>query len=383
MNHTGCGIAWKAIGSARGRVRVSRYPPNYGKLTRQGLDLPAKECAPKGVEFESLAFRQNLRLLCSRRFRHDWAEQIYKYLMPIIHQDCLAGMKTLDAESIDICVTSPPYNLDIKYGAYQDAKPREEYLSWLSEIFEQVSRVLKPSGHFFLNMGYSNVDPWVGMDVANVARQHMTLQNNFVWAKSIAIDNVQIGHYKPINSQRFANPTWEHLFHFTKTGSVPCAKNAIGVPYADQGNLDKSSRWRGKLIKKMGYKNKRAFDASASPSEFEELELALARKIEAQGEISQVHCPGNIWFIPYETIVDRSSQRGTHPATFPVELVKRAIKFSNSSGVLLDPFMGTGTSAVAAQELGLDWIGFDVDPQYIEYAESRLTSNSPPATKVV
>lgn len=298
--------------------------------------------------------------------------------MGIIHQDCIEGMKALAPESVDICVTSPPYNLDIKYGAYQDSKPREVYLKWLSEVFLQVNRVLKPNGHFFLNVGYSNIDPWVGMDVANEARKHMVLQNNFTWVKSIAIDDVQIGHYKPINSQRFSNPTWEHLFHFTKTGLVPCDKNAIGVPYTDKGNLDKSSRWRGKLIKKMGYGNKRAFEASASPAERQELDRALAHKLESHGPVSDVHCPGNVWFIPYDTIVDRGVQRGTHPATFPVELVRRAIKFSGVSGVLLDPFMGTGTSAVAAQELGLEWIGFDVDPHYIKYAESRLTPGDEP-----
>jgi site-specific DNA-methyltransferase (adenine-specific) len=298
--------------------------------------------------------------------------------MTIKLQDCVDGMKALECESIDICITSPPYNLDIKYGEYKDSKPRDEYLNWLSDVFDQINRVLKPNGHFFLNMGYSNVDPWVGMDVANVARQYMILQNNFTWVKSIAIDDQQIGHYKPINSKRFANPTWEHLFHFTKTGTVPCDKNAIGVPYADKGNLDKTSRWRGKLIKKMGYANKKAFDASASPIERQQLEDALALKISSHGPVEDVHCPGNTWYIPYDTIVDRNIQRGTHPATFPIELARRAIKFSGASGTLLDPFMGTGTSAVAAKEMGLKWVGFDIDPQYIAYAESRLTPGDDP-----
>ena len=287
----------------------------------------------------------------------------------------------MSAESVDICVTSPPYNLDIKYGQYADNTPRQDYLAWLSPVFEQVARVLKPEGHFFLNVGYSSTDPWVGMDVANVARQHMILQNNFTWVKSIAIDDVQVGHYKPINSPRFANPTWEHLFHFTKTGAVPCDKNAIGVPYVHKGNLNRSSRWRGKLIKKMGFKDKWAFDASASPAQVQELAEALARKVETRGPAADVHCPGNTWYIPYETIGDRSAQRGSHPATFPVELVRRCIKFSGVSGTLIDPFMGTGTSAVAAQDQGLDWIGFDVDPEYIAYAESRLTPGEQPTSE--
>lgn len=280
----------------------------------------------------------------------------------------------MDAESIDICITSPPYNLDIKYGTYADNSPREDYLAWLSSVFEQVDRVLKSEGHFFLNMGFSNKDPWVALDVANQARKHMILQNNFTWVKSIAIDDQQVGHFKPINSPRFANPTWEHLFHFTKDGARPCAKTSIGVPYADKRNLNKEARWRGKLIKSMGFENKRVFDASATPAQVQALERALARKVETRGPSEDLHCPGTAWYIPYETILDRGTHRGTHPATFPVELVRRAIKFSGVSGTLLDPFMGTGTSAVAAAELGLDWIGFEIDPDYLAYAESRLTS---------
>lgn len=295
-------------------------------------------------------------------------------------QDCIEGMATLAAESVDICVTSPPYNLDIKYGTYADNQPREDYLAWLRSVFEQVTRVLKPNGHFFLNVGYSNIDPWIGMDVANQARCHMVLQNNFTWVKSLAIDDVQIGHYKPINSPRYANPTWEHFFHFTKTGTLPCFKTAIGVPYAHKQNLDRPARWRARLIKAMGYENKRAFDASATPAQVQEVEEAVAHKIAMRGPVEDLHCPGNAWYVPYDTIGDRCAQRGTHPATFPIELVRRAIKFSGASGMLLDPFMGTGTSAVAAQQLGLDWIGFDVDESYIKYAESRLTSGDEPTT---
>lgn len=293
--------------------------------------------------------------------------------MTIKLQDCIEGMRELAPESIDIVVTSPPYNLDIKYGTYQDGKPRQEYLAWLGNVFVEIKRILKPDGHFFLNVGYSNLDPWVGHDVASEARKLMVLQNNFTWVKSIAIDSKQIGHYKPINSERFANPTWEHLFHFTKTGNVKCNKEAIGVPYAYESNIDNSSRVRGRMIKKLGYLNKRDFEARASSAEIAKVDADLAAKMAKQKPRSTVHCPGNAWYIPYETIADRSAHRGSHPATFPVELVRRAIKFSDATGTLLDPFMGTGTSAVAAKELGLKWLGFDIDPEYVAYAESRLT----------
>ena len=68
--------------------------------------------------------------------------------------DCLDGMKKLEDGSVDAIVTSPPYNLNIKYGKYDDDKPRQEYLDWLVNIFREGKRVLKDDGHLFVNMGY-------------------------------------------------------------------------------------------------------------------------------------------------------------------------------------------------------------------------------------
>ena len=126
--------------------------------------------------------------------------------------DCAKGMSALPKGSVDVVVTSPPYNLGIKYSTYKDNKLQEDYLSWLSDVFEAVKHCLKDDGHFWLNVGYSNIDPWVGMDVAQIARKHFILQNNFTWVKSIAINDVTTGHFKPINSQRYMCPTWEHCF---------------------------------------------------------------------------------------------------------------------------------------------------------------------------
>ena len=84
--------------------------------------------------------------------------------------DCLEGMKQLEDGSVDAIVTSPPYNLNIKYGKYDDNKPRQEYIEWLVEVFLEGKRVLKDTGHLFVNMGYSNIDPWVGMEVGLALR---------------------------------------------------------------------------------------------------------------------------------------------------------------------------------------------------------------------
>ena len=81
---------------------------------------------------------------------------------------------------------------------------------------------------------------------------------------------------------------------------------------------------------------------------------------------------GNSWFIPYETRQSKL-EKGNHPAIFPVKLVEDCIKLTGkTSGIVLDPFMGTGTTGVAAVNLGWDYIGYDIDEDYVKYSKQRL-----------
>ena len=292
----------------------------------------------------------------------------------IIHvQDCVDGMRSLPANSIDIVATSPPYNLGIQYGSYQDDKPRQEYLLWLDSVFQSVKHCLKDDGHFWLNVGYSNLDPWVGMDVAQVARKHFALQNSFVWVKSITIDDITTGHFKPINSDRFANPTWEHMFHFTKTGSVKCDRLSIGVPYMWECNLDQSGRTKGRIAKRYGFANIKDFNKNADAATKLKVENEFAEKMKKAKPRPEKRCRGNSWFVPYDTIKNRDKHRGSHPATFPISLIENCIQFSGlKSGILVDPFMGSGTSAIAALKQGLQYIGFDIDQNYTKFAIDRI-----------
>lgn len=287
-------------------------------------------------------------------------------------EDCLIGMQKLPDQSVDIIVTSPPYNLGISYGSYDDSKESDEYLTWLESVFVEAKRVLTDDGHLWVNMGYSNVNVWQGMDVAQMLRKHFVLQNNFTWVKSITIDDITKGHFKPINSERFANATWEHLFHFTKTGNVKCDRLSIGVAYADPSNIsDRESRKRGKLVKKLGYKNKKDFAANSTQEHRDWLEAEISKRDTSLKP--SVRCRGNRWFVPYDTIKVTSKDRGNHPATFPIELVSNCIRFSGvTSGVLLDPFMGTGTSAIAALRNGLTYIGYEIDAGYRDFALNRI-----------
>jgi len=157
--------------------------------------------------------------------------------------DCVEGMeKLLTPGSVDVVVTSPPYNLGIAYNQHDDTAPREEYLAWCDQWASGVQRVLAERGSFFLNVGSKPTDPCVPFDVLAVMRRRFTLQNVFHWVKSIAVmrsevgnypgleADLVVGHYKPINSPRFVNDCHEYIFHLTHRGDVPLDRLAIGVP---------------------------------------------------------------------------------------------------------------------------------------------------------
>jgi site-specific DNA-methyltransferase (adenine-specific) len=253
--------------------------------------------------------------------------------------DCVAGMRTLPAESVDVVVTSPPYNLNIGYASYQDDAPRENYLEWCVEWAEEVKRVLKRTGSFFLNVGAAPANPLLPHELILTLRPLFCLQNTVHWIKSITVHPrqgpaVSVGHFKPINSKRFLTDCHEYIFHLTKTGSVELDRLAVGVEYSDKSNI---ARW--------GHTG------------------GCDRR-----------CRGNNWFIPYETIKSREDDR-PHPATFPVRLAEWCIRLHGARAdlVVLDPFLGIGHSALAARVCEVEtFIGFEIDPGYFEQAHERL-----------
>ena len=208
--------------------------------------------------------------------------------------------------------------------------------------------MLRPNGSLFLNVGARPSDPWTPLDVAQTVRSRLRLQNIIHWIKSIAIEresagagagltrDLAVGHYKPINSERFLNDCQEFVFHFTPAGATSLDRLALGVAYQDQSNV---SRWRAA----------------------------------ADG----LRCRGNTWFIPYETIQRRDRDR-PHPATFPSRLPEQCLKLHGVSRIetAMDPFTGLGSTAVACARLGVNFVGSDIDETYLQEAVERVRAVS-------
>ena len=172
------------------------------------------------------------------------------------HGDSLQVLAELPERSVDVVVTSPPYNLGIQYRTYDDGKPQRDYLDWTGQWVAAAARVLAAQGSLFLNVGAKPTEPWTALDVAQAARPHLRLQNILHWIKSIAIEaeaagaraglteDLAVGHYKPINSSRFLNDCHEFVFHFTPEGVTRLDRLALGVKYQDASNV---ARWRAAL----------------------------------------------------------------------------------------------------------------------------------------
>jgi site-specific DNA-methyltransferase (adenine-specific) len=244
--------------------------------------------------------------------------------------DCLTVMQSLDAASVDVVVTSPPYNIGLAYGTYEDRLGEAAYLDWMTGIATAIARIMRPGASFFLNIAGTPTQPWLPFELLVRLRGLFHLQNHITWVKSITTGTETTGHFKPVGGERFLHHNHEHIFHLTLTGKVKLKRLEIGVPYKDKSNIKR------------------------------------------RDHAHDLRCRGNTWFIPYRTVQKRA-QKFNHPGTFPLDLPRWCIRLhGRSDAVVLDPFAGTGTTLVAAELEGARGIGIELDPAYVAIARARI-----------
>jgi len=324
-----------------------------------------------------------------------WKE---KFLDKLIVGDSLKLLKEIPDNSINLIITSPPYFQQRDYeveGAIGNEKSVEDYLEKILKVFHEAVRITRPDGHIVFNLGDKYKDgslmlvPW-RFAIEAISREKVKLINYVTWIKL----NPTPRQYK----KRLVNAT-EPFFIFTKSDDY--------YFYIDSFNPDRRKVEKRRRSSNIGEKYFELIEKSDLTPEQkrkakEELEKVIQEVKEGKiaefrmkirgihalpfggqegGRMKQLERQGFTIIRIYDNQLKRDiiespveTIKGIkHPAVYPERVVEELIKLlCPPNGIVLDPFVGSGTTAVVAYKLGRHYIGIDINPKYIEYAKERI-----------
>jgi len=261
----------------------------------------------------------------------------------IYNQNCIEGMNAMNAESVDLCITSPPYD-DLR--TYNDSS------KWDFNVFQDVAqaltRVLKPGGVIMWNVGDSTIN---GSETGSSFRQALY----FMESCGLKLHDTMI--YEKTGSAYCSGPKsvrYTQIFEY-------CFILSKGKPKTINLIQDKPNKWAG--ITSWGNAKTRKKDGDMHDP---------GRK---SNPIREFGVRTNIWRIKNSGGFGQSSKESyKHPATMPEELAQdHIITWSNPGDLVIDPFMGSGTTAAMAIQTERNYIGFEIDDEYYKLCQSRLT----------
>ena len=243
----------------------------------------------------------------------------------IIVDDCLKVLAQIPDDSVDVCFADPPFNLKKKYTSYDDTKVTKGYLAWCEEWLSALVRVTKPEGSIFVH----NIPKWL---------THFAVYLNqiSVFRHWISWDSMSIPLGKTLLPAHYG------ILYYTK--------RAKGFKFYDVRIPHKKCRLCDGYIKDYG------------------------------GKKAQMHPFGTLASDVWTDIhrIRHNKRRDKHPCQLPIHLLERIVLMSSDPGdVILDPFIGTGTTAVAAKRLGRHYIGIDIDEEYAQIARENVTKEEP------
>jgi len=245
---------------------------------------------------------------------------IEKYINKIIQGDCLTLFQDIPDKSIDITFADPPFNLGKKYTSYRDNIRIEQYLEWCQKWISEMVRVTKPTGSIFVH----NVPQWLTY-YSHFLNKIADFKHWISWDAPTAPmgKSLQPAHYGILY---YAKDIKQNKFYEIRYPHKRCRK--CGYLLKDYGGKKDGLHPFGPLV-------------------------------------------SDVWTDIHRIKHDR--YRDEHPCQLPVHLLERVILMStDENDTVLDPFVGTGTTAVAAKRIGRKYIGFDLDPGYVDIAKAKL-----------
>lgn len=260
----------------------------------------------------------------------------------VFQGDAKEILQLLPDKCINLVVTSPPYGSRRK-GTYGGINP-DKYAQWFLPISEQLKRVLSDSGSFVLNIKENAEDgerhTYVLELVLAMRKQGWLWTEEYLWHKK----NCYPGKWP----NRFRD-AWEHCYHFTKQRKFAMYQDAVRVPMGD---------WKHARLRNLSETDLRRDNSK--------VESGFGKKI-ANWVGRELAYPTNVLHLATEC-----GNKG-HSATFPLELPSWFIKlFTKPGDVVLDPFVGSGTTALAAMKLGRYFVGIDIDWKYLAMTTERV-----------
>ena len=245
----------------------------------------------------------------------------------IIEGDCLKVLPQIPANSVDVAFADPPFNLKKKYHTYTDQRDKNDYIEWCRHWLWEMVRVTKPTGSIFVH----NIPKWLTY-YANLLNEVAEFRDWIAWNAPTAPMGkaLQPAHYGILY---YAKQLSQNKVYEIRSPHHRCRKCEY-------------------LLKDYG------------------------------GKKQQIHPFGpllsDIWTDIHR--IRHKSQRDTHPCQLPIHLLERIILMSSEpDDVILDPFIGTGTTAIAAKRLGRNYIGIEMDKDYVKIAKKKIKIATPTA----
>jgi site-specific DNA-methyltransferase (adenine-specific) len=246
------------------------------------------------------------------------------FIDQIFNENMLTGLQRIPDQSIDLILTDPPYGLGKDYGNDSDKQAAQEYLMWTEQWIDAVLPKLKPNGslYIFLTWRYSP-------EIFVMLKQRMTMINEIIWDRRVP----SMG-----GSTRSFTSVHDTVGLFVNSKNYYFDLDSVRIPYdAETKKARSRSIFVGAKWLELGYN------------------------------------PKDLWSV--SRLHKENPERVEHPTQKPLEIIERMVRAScPDGGIILDPFMGSGTTAIAAKRCGRHFVGFELNAEYCEIIDQRLAS---------